>query len=158
MQRVLDILVANASEIKNVTEKGIRTLVELHAEANRLVNAAPRSPDKPPTRPEEGSEHAFFYTLENVTRRSFVHGQAVGTGIFISTHFQTSEEEEVAKVMNSLGLVFRPAEYGVSHDEFVSTVLNMKTYSRKARLLYSILDEAQISQRDAEELWEELTS
>ncbi len=158
MARVLDILIANSSEIKNVTEKGIRTLVELHAEANRLVNAAPRFPDKPPTRPEEGSEHAFFYTLENVTRRSFVHGQAVGTGIFISTHFQNREEEEVARVMDVLGLVFRPAEYGVSHDDFVAAVLDMKNYSRKAGLLYSILDETQISRRDAEELWDKLTS
>jgi len=157
MEGVLDILVANASEIKNVTEKGIRTIVELHAEANRLVNLAPRLPGKPPTRPEEGSEHAFFYTLENITRRSFVHGQAVGTGIFVSTHFQTGEEENVANVMDSLGLVYRPAEYGVSREDFVSTIVNLKNYSRKAGLLYSILDEVEVSQRDAVELWDELS-
>jgi glycerol-1-phosphate dehydrogenase [NAD(P)+] len=153
MTRVLDNLVANSSEIKNVTEQGIRTLVELHAETNRLVNAAPRLPNKPPSRPEEGSEHAFFYTLENVTKRSFVHGQAVGTGIFISTHYQTSDEDEVAHVMDNLGLVFRPNEYGVSHDDFIMTVLNIKSYSRNAGLLYSILDEVQVSRQDAEELW-----
>ena len=157
MERVLDILEANASEIKNVTEKGIRTIVELHAESNRLVNLAPRLPDKPPTRPEEGSEHAFFYTLENITRRSFVHGQAVGTGIFVSTHFQTGEEENVANVMDRLGLVYRPAEYGVSREDFVSTILNLKNYSRKAGLLYSILDEVEVSQRDAVELWDALS-
>jgi len=156
MARVLDTLKSNAGEIKNVTQKGIRTLVELHSETNRLINLAPRIPGKPPTRPEEGSEHAFFYTLENITGRSFVHGQSVGTGIFVLTRFQTGEEDDAGAVMDSMGLLFRPKEYGVSHDEFVSTLLEMKTYSRKAGLLFSILDVVEITREDAEELWNKL--
>ena len=150
-QKILNTLVANASEISNVTEKGIRTIVELHVETNRLQVLA----GKP--RPEEGSEHIFFYTLEELTKRSFVHGEVVGTGIHVATHFQSTEEDEVGRVMDSLGLMFRPRDYGISHDEFIKTLLQMKTYSRKEKMFYSILDVVDITEQDAEMLWHKLS-
>ncbi len=151
-RRVLDTLVANASEIKNVTEKGIRTLVELHSEESRLQIQAGKS------RPEEGSEHAFFYTLENLTNRSFIHGQVVGTGIYISSHLQTHDEDEAAQVMDSMGLLFRPKDYGISREEFINTILGMRDYSRKGKLPFSILDAADISPQRAARLWDKLSS
>jgi glycerol-1-phosphate dehydrogenase [NAD(P)+] len=151
-QRILDILVSNASEIKNVTENGIRTLVGLHVETNRLQALA----GKP--RPEEGSEHIYFYALEELTGQSYVHGEAVGTGIYVATHFQSQEEETVAGVMDSLGLMFRPRDYGVSHDQFVSAVLRMKQYSKLNKMFYSILDTIEITRDDAESLWTKLSA
>ncbi len=151
-QRILDNLVSNANEIKNVTEKGIDTIVELHLETNRLQELA----GKP--RPEEGSEHIYFYALEKLTGRGFVHGEVVGTGIYVITHFQSNEADAVAKVMDDLGLMFRPRDYGISHDEFVNTVLNMKQYSKENKMFYSILDTIEISREDAEKLWEKLSA
>jgi glycerol-1-phosphate dehydrogenase [NAD(P)+] len=151
-QRILDILVTNASEIKNVTEKGIRTLVELHVETNRLQVLAGKA------RPEEGSEHVYFYALEELTGQSYVHGEAVGTGIYVATHFQSKEEETVAGVMDRLGLMFRPRDYGVSHDQFINTVLRMKEYSRLNKIPYSILDTIEITRDDAESLWTKLSA
>jgi glycerol-1-phosphate dehydrogenase [NAD(P)+] len=151
-QRILDRLVSNANEIKNVTEKGIRTLVELHVETNRVQTLAGKA------RPEEGSEHIFFYALEELIRRSVVHGEAVGTGIYVVTRLQTVEEDIVARVMDSMGLMFRPRDYGVSHDEFVKTVLHMKEYSQQNNMFYSILNTIEISRQDAEEMWERLST
>ena len=151
-QLILDRLVSNANEIKNVTEKGIRTLVELHVETNRVQALA----GKP--RPEEGSEHIFFYALEELTHRSFVHGEVVGTGIYVVTRFQTEEEDTVASVMDNMGLMFRPRDYGLSHDEFVKTVLHMKEYSQQNKMFYSILNTIEISSQDAEKLWEKLSA
>jgi glycerol dehydrogenase-like iron-containing ADH family enzyme len=151
-QRLLDKLISNADEIKNVTEKGIRTLVEAHVETNRLQQVA----GKP--RPEEGSEHILFYALEELTGRSFVHGEVVGTGIFVVTHLQTKQEKTVAKEMDSMGLMFRPRDYELSQDEFVNTILRMKTYSKQNKMFYSILDAIDISKQDAEKLWEMLTA
>jgi glycerol dehydrogenase-like iron-containing ADH family enzyme len=151
-QRILDTLVSNANEIKNVSEKGIRILVELHAETNRLQLLAGTS------RPEEGSEHIFFYALEELTRRNFVHGEVVGTGIYVLSHFQTKEEGSVSKVMDSMGLMFRPRDYGISRDEFVKTVLHMKQYSQQNKMFYSILDTIEISIQDAEKLWDKLSA
>jgi glycerol-1-phosphate dehydrogenase [NAD(P)+] len=150
-QRLLDTLISNANEIKNVTEKGIRTLVESHVETNRLqlVAGTPR--------PEEGSEHIFFYALEELTGRSFVHGEVVGTGIYIVTHFQTAEESTVAREMDSMGLMFRPRDYGISRDEFINTILRMKNYSKQNKMFYSVLDTIEVSKQDADKLWDTIS-
>jgi len=150
-QRIIDRLTAKPEEIKNVTENGIRTLVELHIETNRLQVLA----GKP--RPEEGSEHVFFYNLEALTGRGFVHGEVVGTGIFVSTHFQSNQEDHVASVMDSIGLMFRPRDYGVNHDEFVETVLGMRRYAEEKKLPFSVLHTVNISRDDAESLWRKLS-
>jgi glycerol dehydrogenase-like iron-containing ADH family enzyme len=109
------------------------------------------------SRPEEGSEHTFFYTIEHLTRRNFVHGQAVATGIFVSSHYQRNDEDKVGRAMSSMGLVFRPREYGVRREEFVDTLLKMKSYSEKATLPFSILNLVEITRRDAETFWQELS-
>jgi glycerol-1-phosphate dehydrogenase [NAD(P)+] len=150
-QRILDTLVANASEIRQMTQKGVKTIVELHIETNRVQLLA----GKP--RPEEGSEHIFFYSLEQLTGRAFVHGEVVGTGIYVSTHFQTKEEDEVGRVMDSMGLMFRPRDYAISRDEFVRTVLHMKAYASKEKLPFSVLDVVDVSQQNAEMLWGKLS-
>jgi glycerol-1-phosphate dehydrogenase [NAD(P)+] len=151
-ERILDTLANNAEEIKNVTLKGIRTLVELHLETNRLQVAA----GKP--RPEEGSEHIFFYCLEELTGRNFLHGEVVGTGIFVATYFQSKEEDLVARAMDRMGLMFRPRDYGITEEEFVSAVLNMKAYSERTKRFFSIVDIVDITRRDAEKLWTKLSA
>jgi glycerol-1-phosphate dehydrogenase [NAD(P)+] len=150
--RAVDRLVSNANEIRNVTMKGIRTLAELHVETNHLQVLA----GKP--RPEEGSEHIFFYALEELTGRSFVHGDVVGTGIYVASHFQSRQEDEAASAMDSLGLMFRPRDCGVSKEDFISTVLHMKDHSQRAKLFFSIVNVADITRRDAEKLWDKLSS
>jgi len=150
-RRILSTLVGNASEIKNVTEKGIKTLVQLHIDTN-TVQLGAKSP-----RPEEGSEHLFFYTLEELTGRAFVHGEVVGTGIYILTHFQNNEEAVVEREMDAMGLKFRPRDYGITHDEFVETVLQMKRYSEEAKFMFTIVNVADITRDDAEMLWKKLT-
>jgi len=150
-RRILKTLVSNASEIRNVTEKGIKTLVQLHIDTN-TVQLAAGSP-----RPEEGSEHLFFYELEELTGRAFVHGEVVGTGIYILTHFQNNEEAIVEREMNEMGLLFHPRDYGITHDEFVNTILNMKKYSNEAKSMFSIVDVVDITRDDAEMLWKKLS-
>jgi len=149
-RRILSTLVGNAPEIKSVTDKGIKTLVQLHIDTN-TVQLAAGSP-----RPEEGSEHLFFYTLEELTGRGFVHGEVVGTGIYILTHFQNNEEAIVEREMDAMGLLFRPKDYGITHDEFVNTVLQMKRYSREAKSMFTIVDVVEITRDDAEMLWKKL--
>ena len=108
-------------------------------------------------RPEEGSEHLYFYTLEEQTGRTFVHGETVGTGIYVLTHFQNNEEAIVEREMDAMGLLFRPKEYGVTLDEFINTVLGMKRYSQEAKSLFSIVNTIDITRDDAERLWKKLS-
>jgi glycerol-1-phosphate dehydrogenase [NAD(P)+] len=149
-RRILSTLVGNASEIKNVTDKGIKTLVQLHIDTNTVQLEAKTA------RPEEGSEHLSFYALEELTKRAFVHGDVVGTGIYILTHFQNNEEAIVEREMDAMGLLFRPKEYGITHDEFIDTVLQMKRYSREAKSMFTIVDVVDITRDDAEMLWKKL--
>ena len=149
-RKILLKLKANASEIKNVSDQGIRTLVELHIETNR-VQVEAKSP-----RPEEGSEHLYFYTLEELTKRSFLHGEVVGTGIYVLTHFQNREEDVVAREMDEMGLLYRPRDYGINHDEFESAVLQMKRYSRETKSMFTIVDVTDITRSDVEKLWQKL--
>lgn len=149
-KKIIDRLVADAGEIKQVSDKGIKTLVELHIETNR-VQVEAGSP-----RPEEGSEHLYFYALEQQTGRSFVHGETVGTGIYVVTHFQNGEEEEVARAMDAMGLRFRPRDYEISQGEFLNAVLGMKKYSTEAKHMYTIVEKVDITRDEAEALWKEL--
>jgi len=151
-QRALDTLLKNASEIEQVSEEGIRVLVSLHREVNRLQLTAGTP------RPEEGSEHTFFYALEEVTHRSFLHGEVVGTGIYVASHFQSGDADDVASDMDRLGLMFRPRNYGITREEFVAAVLDMKNYSKRAGLPFSIVNIADITRDETERLWRRLAS
>jgi len=149
-KRILRTLVSNAKEIKNVTDKGIKTLVQLHIDTN-TVQLEAKNP-----RPEEGSEHLFFYALEELTKRTFVHGEVVGTGIYILTHFQNQEEGIVEKEMDAMGLMFRPKDYDITRDEFIDTILRMKSYSEEAKSMFTIVNVVDIKRPDAEMLWNRL--
>lgn len=147
-------LISESDAIRNVTERGIRSLVDLHVETVVVQELAKSS------RPESGSEHVYFFSLEHTTGRSFLHGEAVGTGIYVLRHFQAGDEEESARTMDELGLLFRPEEQGVGKEEFISAVLHMKEYASyetyRKKLPYSILDTAKIGRDDAESLWKAL--
>ena len=130
-------------------------MVELHVETVEVQELAKSS------LPESGSEHVYFFSLEHTTGRSFLHGEAVGTGIYVSRHFQAGDEEESARTMDELGLHFRPGEQEIEREEFVSAVLHLKEYASyetyRKKLPYSILDMAKIGRDDAESLWKALS-
>ncbi|MDG6920442.1 MAG: iron-containing alcohol dehydrogenase [Nitrososphaerota archaeon] len=153
-RRILKTLITKSSDIKAVNEEGIKTLVKLHLETNKvqLMAGSPR--------PEEGSEHVYFYSLEELTGRHFLHGEVVGTGIYVIRSFQAGDEEETAKDMEGFGLLYKPKDYGVTRDEFVKTLLHMKKYASykayKAKLPYTILDKTKITEADAAALWNKL--
>ena len=153
---MLRMLIGKSRAIKNVTDEGIKTLVKLHLETKKVQDVA-GSP-----RPEEGSEHVYFYSLEEITGRSFLHGEVVGTGIFVIRHFQEGDEKETGKVMDALGLRYRPSEYGLTKEIFTKTLLHMKKYASykeyKAKLPYTILDKVKITSDDADELWKKLSA
>jgi glycerol-1-phosphate dehydrogenase [NAD(P)+] len=154
-RRMLKSLISKSGAIKNVTEEGIKTLVKLHLETRKVQEIA-GSP-----RPEEGSEHVYFYSLEEITGKSFLHGEVVGTGIYVIRHFQEGDEEETGKIMDGLGLLYRPSAYGLTKELFTQTLLHMKKYASykeyKAKLPYTVLDKVNITKADADELWKQLS-
>jgi glycerol-1-phosphate dehydrogenase [NAD(P)+] len=150
--KLVNELIEYAPEIRDVTIKGIKTIVDLHTKANLLIEKVGNS------RPEEGSEHIFYYTLEYLTKRNYLHGEVVATGIYISSYLQSNEEKEIADIMNKLNLEYRPHKYGVTKNEFINTLLLMKQYSSSERFYFSILNLKEITKEEAEKLWNQLIS
>lgn len=79
MQTVLE----NLDEIHDVTELGIRTLMD----ALRWGGAAYHNAGWY-ARHIEGVEHFIFYALEYLTGKKFIHGQPVCLGIYIGSLLQ----------------------------------------------------------------------
>ena len=132
---LLEELERNAAEISRVTEKGIRTLVELFQAENDLCEGFGNS------RPEEGSEHFFAYNAELRTGKQFVHGEIVALGILLMSRLQDNRPEWVMSLLEDLGLSYRPADIGLESGELRDALSTLDAFCRQERLPYTIIRE-----------------
>jgi glycerol-1-phosphate dehydrogenase [NAD(P)+] len=132
-------LEANAAEIKAVSPKGIRVLVELFEAENDLCE------DFGNSRPEEGSEHFFAYNAEHQTRRPFVHGEIVGLGVLLMSRLQENRPEWVLRVLDDLGLLYRPADIGLDVGELRSTLSTLADFCVQEAFPHTVVNEAPLS-------------
>jgi glycerol-1-phosphate dehydrogenase [NAD(P)+] len=121
-----------AEEIKNVSESGIRVL----SEALSWGGAAFANNGWNP-RPIEGSEHTFFYTLEYLTKKHFLHGQPVGLGTLLMSVLQKHDPSWIKGALDACAVPYLPEEMGVSWEEVTNALRSMPTYAEKAGLWYS---------------------
>ena len=127
----------NATEVHDVTAKGIDTIVDLY---RREVEFCARINT---SRPEEGSEHLIAYNLEHITRRHFVHGDLVALGIFLMTRLQENQHAWAVELMDRLGL--RYVVPGVTPDEVRSCLATLKTFTHQNHLFFSVVDTRDIT-------------
>ena len=73
-----DAVLADLDEIREVSDRGIRTLMLAHRWGGAAFHAAGWN-----ARHMDGVDHAFLYGLEHLTGRHFIHGQAVGLGTYL---------------------------------------------------------------------------
>ena len=132
---LLEVLEQNAAEISRVTDEGIRTLVELFRAENDLCEEFGNS------RPEEGSEHFFAYNAELRTGKQFVHGEIVCLGILLMSRLQGNRPDWVTRLLDDLGLSYRPAEIGLEPGELRDSLSTLAAFCRKERLPYTIIGE-----------------
>ncbi len=132
---LLEELERNAAEISRVTDKGIRTLVELFQAENDLCEEFGNS------RPEEGSEHFFAYNAELRTGKQFVHGEIVCLGILLMSRLQGNRPEWVMSLLENLGLSYRPADIGLESGELRDSLSTLTEFCRQERLPYTIIGE-----------------
>jgi len=137
-QACLEELDRNAEEVRNVTAKGIDTIVDLF---RREVEFCARINT---SRPEEGSEHLIAYNMEHLTRRHFVHGDLVALGIFLMTRLQENRHAWAADLMDRLGLRYRVPE--VTRQEVVQCLATLKTFTNEKGFFFSVVDTAEITQ------------
>jgi glycerol dehydrogenase-like iron-containing ADH family enzyme len=131
----LDSVMAHLDDIREVNEEGIRTLMM----ANRWGGAAFHNAGWNP-RHIEGIDHFFFYTLENLTGKHFIHGQPVCLGIYIGSALQDNDAEEMLAAIHRVGVDIRPEAMGVTWDDAAEAMRKLAWYVRYAGLWYTVAD------------------
>jgi glycerol-1-phosphate dehydrogenase [NAD(P)+] len=130
---VMHALIADAHELRDLTDQGIRTLVD----GLRWGGAAFAFSGWTP-RHIEGSEHFVLYALELVTGKRFVHGQAVGLGILLMSALQDNAPEQIREVIDTIGISYRPEDMGITWDNVGAALRRLPQTVTDAGLWYTV--------------------
>jgi glycerol dehydrogenase-like iron-containing ADH family enzyme len=133
-QEALEILVRlelAADEIREITPAGINKLVELLSAEVRLCSELGSA------RPEEGSEHLFAYNFEKLTGKRMIHGELVGTGIFMLSRLQRNDPQGVATMMDKFGIRYRPSPEDATREDLRQTLLTLEEFVATEKPFYS---------------------
>jgi len=134
-ESLLGKLRSRADDIRNLTDEGIKTIVELYVEYHKIANRIATD------RPQEGSEHFFAYNAEYITRRTYVHGALLSLGIWVIAGFFYHKREDIEGFLDSLGLEYNLGSAGLSEEEFKETVTTLNTFTLNGGYYYSIVNE-----------------
>ncbi len=137
----LDSVLGSLDAIHDVTDEGVRTLME----ALRWGGAAFANSGWNP-RPIEGSEHVFFYALEYLTRKHFIHGQPVGLGVLLLSRLQGNDPDGMRAASDHVGLEYMPEDMGVTWEECEEALRLMPEIVEKAGLWYTIAAHEPVTQ------------
>nr|MBC7245940.1 iron-containing alcohol dehydrogenase [Chloroflexota bacterium] len=145
MQSWLNRLEDEATEVRRVTNKGIRFIVEAFAEISKLCRRFGSS------RPQEASEHIFAYNVESITRRHFIHGELVALGTLVMAVLQENNADWVQRQLERLGILYQPADLGITREEFEQALRTLPAYARATNRRFSVvhvrpIDEAFVQQ------------
>ncbi len=138
-ERRLDAVLGALDAIHDVTEHGIRTLMEAHRWGGQTFHASGWNP-----RHIEGVEHFFFYNLERRTGRHFIHGQPVGLGIVLGSVLHGVGADKMVGALARAGVDIRPEAMGVTWDDAAAAMQTLPNFVRSAGLWHSIADERPI--------------
>jgi glycerol dehydrogenase-like iron-containing ADH family enzyme len=133
-QRMESVL-GGLDDIRAVSEAGIRTLMLAHRWGGATFHDSGWNP-----RHIEGIEHFFFYNLERLTGRHFIHGQPVGLGIYLGALMQDNEPAAMLAAMIRAGVDIRPEAMGVAWDDVAEAVRTLPAYARAAGLWSTVVD------------------
>jgi glycerol-1-phosphate dehydrogenase [NAD(P)+] len=135
----LDAVLGALVEIHDVSDAGIRTLMDAHRWGGQTFHAAGWNP-----RHIEGVEHFYFYNLEKRTGRHFIHGQPVGLGIVLGSVMHGSGADEMMAALARAGVDIRPEAMGVTWDDAETAMSTLGAFVREAGLWHSIADEREV--------------
>ncbi len=129
-------LINASNEISNVTENGIKALVNGFYEEVLLCE------DWGNARPEEGSEHFLAYCLESITHEHYIHGNLIGMNILISLYLQDQYAQfsldQVTQFFEDIQLNFTAESLKISYNNLKTALKQVKTYVIDEQLFYSI--------------------
>ena len=131
----LESVLAALDDIREVTEAGIRTLMLAHRWGGATFHDSGWNP-----RHIEGIDHFFFYNLERITGRHFIHGQPVGLGIVVGSLLQDNEPATMLAALHRAGVDIRPEAMGVTWADAAEAMKTLGAYVRAAELWFTVAD------------------
>ncbi|MBN1464902.1 iron-containing alcohol dehydrogenase [candidate division KSB1 bacterium] len=126
-------------DIREVTDAGIRALVEGYMEMNVIAHSAGH------WRFEEGSEHFLFYELEERLKRPFIHGHIVGLGIYLMSRLQENDYQNITQMMNDVNLAYFPSGMDIPRAVLQASLKNCHQFVKQRNLWFSILNVKEIT-------------
>lgn len=121
-QVLLDRLLAGATDIRDITDEGLRLMSDLYVGEVRLCEMVGNS------RPEEGSEHYLAYCLESLTQGHYLHGQLVGVCVLIAGYVQGQDIEPMARFLKQIDLNCTLGAIGSNRTEMLKALTHIHTY------------------------------
>ncbi|HVR79133.1 MAG TPA: hypothetical protein VMS99_12175 [Acidimicrobiia bacterium] len=115
---------ASLDDIREVNETGIRALMGAHRWGGATFHDAGWNP-----RHIEGVEHFFFYNLERLTGKHFIHGQPVGLGIYIGSLLQENQADLMLSALHRVGVDIRPEAMGVDWVDVAARVTTLQEFT-----------------------------
>jgi len=132
----LDTVMAHLDDIRDVTETGIRVLMNAHRWGGAAYHNAGWNP-----RHIEGFDHFLFYSLENLTGKKFIHGQPVCLGVYVGSYLQDNEPDKMLEAIHHVGVDIRPEAMGVTWDDVDEALKQLPDYVQQAGLWYTVANE-----------------
>jgi glycerol-1-phosphate dehydrogenase [NAD(P)+] len=133
-REILIRLELGAADIAVMNNRGIDLMVELYSAEVELCARNGNA------RPEEGSEHLFVYNLERTTGKQLIHGEMVGTGIWLMSRLQGNAPGQATELMDRLGIRYRPIAEDVTREEIRQTLLTLRSFVESEGLFYSVVN------------------
>jgi len=121
------------------TSAGLKTLLAGLRREVQLCDQAGSS------RPEEGSEHLFAYTIEPLLPPSLkmLHGELVGLGIWVMSGHQGQDQNSIAALMDRVGLRWRADELGIPPEIIAEVERSLPRKALEYGFHYTIANEMQ---------------
>lgn len=140
----------NRGEIRGCTREGIRLILDCYLGFSRIENlfSSPRA--------QEGSEHFFAYCAEAETRRPFIHGQLLSTGIAAMSWLQENGFQEITGLFDDMGVEYRGASLGIPRDVFARILYRLPDFVRSGWYYHSVIDEKPMDHETVEALMDTL--
>ena len=129
-------LLLNAENIKEMNEEGINAIIRAHQWGGNSFFSSGWNP-----RHIEGIEHFFFYNLEYITNKKFIHGQPVCLGFILGCLLHEKLEDKFINFFKSIDFNFTPEAMNINWNDVEKTLSTLKEYVEKNELWYGIAND-----------------
>ncbi len=135
-------LLLNAENIKEMNEEGINAIIRAHQWGGNSFFSSGWNP-----RHIEGIEHFFFYNLEYITNKKFIHGQPVCLGFVLGCLLHDKLEDKFINFFKSIDFNFTPESMNINWNDVDKTLSTLREYVEKNKLWYGIANEFKYTQK-----------